>query len=153
MTTNINHNYSCKNEELPVIGKFLAYSFRRDLDDFTAYSPKFNQDYLTNYDTKIAEVEELVEPKTETTELKKITETLYDTVNGLIDPINRLTGYINLAHEQIPVSPTDFGITALRNGIKQKDAEGIIKNLKTIKTNIAKYKTNILKFNRYDVRK
>lgn len=141
MTTNLNHNYSCKNEELPIIGKFVAYSFRRDLNDFTTYSPKFNRVCLTSYETKITEAEELVQPKTETTELKKITETLYLTFNGLIDPINRLTGYINLAHEQIPLSPADFGITALRNGIKQKDAEGIIKNLKTIKTNIAKYKT------------
>jgi len=43
MTTDFSREYSCKDEELPVICKFTAFSLKRDLADFTAFSPKFNE--------------------------------------------------------------------------------------------------------------
>ena len=57
-------------------------------------------------------------------------------MNGLINPINRLTGYINMAYESIRVSPADFGLTLLRKGINSKDAESVIKNLHIVISNM-----------------
>lgn len=38
------------------------------------------------------------------------------------------------------VSAADFGLTPLRNGIKGKDAESILKNLQLVISNTDKYK-------------
>jgi len=42
MAQNHARNYNCKDEELPVICRFAAFSLKRDIADFTAFSPKFN---------------------------------------------------------------------------------------------------------------
>lgn len=111
MANNSPRKSNCKDEELPVICKFASFSLKRDLSDFSSYSPRFNEAYVGSFETRITEVTELVEPKSETVQLKTITERLYGNMDGLINPINRLTGYINLAHESLRVSPADFGLT------------------------------------------
>ena len=139
MAQNQSRDYNCKDEELPVICRFAAFSLKRDLADFTAFSPKFNEAYAAAFETKIAAVSEVVEPKSETLELKTITGRLYGTLDGLIDPINRLSGYIALAKANLTISAADFGITQLRKGINTRDAEGAIKSLHTVNANIAKF--------------
>jgi hypothetical protein len=61
-------------------------------------------------------------------------------MDGLINLVNRLTGYIEIAMESINVSAIDFGLAALRKYINTKDAERVVKILLTIRTNIIKYK-------------
>ncbi len=132
-------SYSCKDEELPVICNFLHFSLQRDLADFTAYSPKFTQDYADTFKTKINTLSELVEPKSETVELKTITERLYATMDNLLSPINYLTGYIDLGRSLIPISQADFGLPALRKTIKSRDVEAVLKHLHTVNANIVKF--------------
>jgi hypothetical protein len=62
-------SYNCKDEELPVVCRYALSCVRRDLSDFTAFSPVFNEDYLNGFQTKINLVDELVSPKIETDEL------------------------------------------------------------------------------------
>ena len=140
MTTSLSRSYNCKDEELPVICKFAAFSLKRDLADFGAYSPKFSAAYADEFESKTVALHELIVPKSETIELKVLTERLYKTFAGLTLPINHLAGYIELAGEGVNISATDFGLTALRKGIAAKDAESVIKNLQTVLQNIAKYK-------------
>jgi len=139
MATNQSRDYNCKDEELPVICRFAAFSLKRDLAEFTAFSPKFNEAYAAGFETKIAAVSEVVEPKSETLELKTITGRLYGTLDGLIDPINRLSGYIALAKASLTISSADFGLTQLRKSINTRDAEGAMKNLHTVNANITKF--------------
>lgn len=54
MNTNQARNYNCKDEELPVICGYAAFGLKRDLLDFTARSPKFNQARFTNASVAIA---------------------------------------------------------------------------------------------------
>ena len=89
---------------------FVAFSLKRDLPDFSEYSPQFNEAYLAGYETKIDIVQELVQPKSETTEIKLITERIYATLDGLTPPINYISGYLDLAENTVPISATDFGI-------------------------------------------
>jgi hypothetical protein len=140
MTYYPNRNYHCKDEELPVICEYASFSLKRDLSDFKSYSPKFNESYVTGFDAKIAIASELVNPRTETAELKAITLQLYTTMDGIIEPANRLEGYIKLAKNKLPVSVADFGIPVLRKKIYAKDAEGVIHNLRLVISNIEKYK-------------
>lgn len=143
MNTNQARSYNCKDEELPVICGYAAFSLKRDLQDFTAYSPKFNQAYLTDFESKTATAAELVNPKSETAERKAITTRLYAQMSGMVDPVDRLKGYIKLAGANIPVSITDFGITSLRRKINSKDAEGVLQYLRLVEVNIQKYKVSL----------
>lgn len=140
MTNNQSRNYSCKDEELPILCDYTAFSLKRDLSEFTVYSPRFKQEYVDGFAAKITTVTELIEPKSETVELKIITDRLYTTLDSMISPANYLTGYIEMAQESLKISPADFGLKALRKGINTRDAESVIKNLHTINTNIKKYK-------------
>lgn len=133
-------DYSCKDEELSAICMFAAFSLNRDLADFTAFSSKFSTTYLKEFETRIAATAELIEPKSETLQLKIISSSIRETFNGLIDPINRLTGYINLSEVGSRIPLADFGIKYLRKSLAYHDAEGVIQSLRTIIINIAKYK-------------
>ena len=73
MSTNTPRTYNCKDEELPVICRYSVLNLKRDLNGFTTYSPKLNGEFVTVYEAKIAEAEELVAPEAETVEMKKIT--------------------------------------------------------------------------------
>lgn len=132
-------NFNCKNEELPVICGFVAQNLKRDLAGFTAYSPMFDDAYLTAYEAKIAAVEELVQPKSETIEQKVITEHIYATLEGLFSPINYVEGYLDLAGKDIPISSSDFGLVQLRKSCRVRDVENVLNLLRTVDTNIKKY--------------
>ena len=132
--------YNCKDEELPVVSRAVAFALKRDLADFSAYSPKFNATYVTEFDAKIAVVSDLLEPQSETLAKKIITERYTDTIHGLIDPVNRVTGYVNLAKASLKITPASFGLAALRKSIDSKDVEGVIANLHVVLANIRTYK-------------
>lgn len=140
MNGNPPRNYNCKDEELPVICGFVALSLKRDLEEFTSFSPMFTEAYVTGFEAKIDAAEELVQPKSETIELKVITERIYATLDGLISPINRVEGYLELAGKEIPISSADFGLVQLRKSARVRDVENVLKLLRTVEANINKYK-------------
>jgi hypothetical protein len=113
---------------------------RRDSADFLAFSPVFNQDYFNSFDAKINLVDELVSPKTETDELKKITKRLYQTMDSLIEPIAGIRGYLRLAKDSVGMSAKDFGLTLLTQKIAARDAEGVRKNLLLVVSFLKKYR-------------
>jgi len=144
MTNHSQRNYSCKDEELTVVCGFTLLSLKRDLADFTAYSPQFDGVYVTNYETRIDAVQELVQPKSETIELKVITERIYATLDALIAPVNHLDGYVTLAGKTVPLSAADFGLKHLRKSLRARDVENVITLLKTVEGNIARYKAGLM---------
>jgi hypothetical protein len=145
MTESIARNYNCKDEELPIIGNKVLFSFKRDQADFISYSPKFGNGYITGLEGKIQEVFDLVEPKSETVQLKIITNAVYSAMDGLIDPINRVIGYIELGKLDKTISVADFGLTQLRKSINSRDGENVIKCLHTVSLNLDKFKTELEK--------
>ena len=133
-------NYNCKNEELPMICRFSAYSLKRDLADFSVYSPKFSEEYVTGYENAILLAEELVSPKLETVEMKKITDRMFSTMSDLLSPIQYLKGYLLMANGRINLSAADFGLIDLRKGINARDPERVIDRLRDVNKNVDKYK-------------
>jgi hypothetical protein len=131
--------YSCKNEELPIIGGYIAFSLKRDLADFATFSPKFNDGYVSDFRRKIVSASDLLSPRIETVELKITTNSLYTAFHDLNGLINRMAIYIKMAKTEIPVTFKDFGIIALRRKIRQKDAEGVEQNLHIVLENTHKY--------------
>lgn len=135
--------YNCKDEELIPICKYAAFSLKRDLNDFTAYSPKINDAYVAAFEEKIGEVSEVLNPKIETIMLKSITAELYEAMTGLIDPINKVGGYLKLAGASVPVSAKDFGLPMLRKKANAKDAEGVVQGCKLVHANLLHYKAQL----------
>jgi hypothetical protein len=132
--------YNCKNEELPPICRIAHSILIRDLSEFSAYSPVFNQEYVNAFGDKINSVDELVTPKIETDELKKITKRLYKTIDDLIDPITKIRGYLTLTKNTVGLSAKDFGLTVLRRKIDSKDVEGVHQNLLVVNAFLNKYR-------------
>lgn len=144
MNLNTNRSFDCKNEELPVVCRFGAISLERDLKDFTTYSPIFDAPYLAAFKAKIEIIQELVQPQSETVELKVITDRIYQTLDDLISPINHLEGYLKLAGKLVPISSADFGLVQLRKSVRVRDVENVLKQLHTVGENINKYKTVLM---------
>jgi len=78
-------------------------------------------------------------PRSETLDLKNITARLYATMDGLINPINRVTGYLKLAKGGVNITAADFGLAQLRKSISTKNAEGVLSSLRTVSTNLGKH--------------
>jgi hypothetical protein len=138
MSTNP-RDYNCKDEELPVIGGFVLSNMEKDLADFTAYSPKFDAAYVSNFESLNAQVSELVTPAEETVQLKTITTRLYGNMKKLQQPLNWLENYLEMAEGLVPVSVADFGISGLRQAITLCDAENVLKQLRVVNRNIVRY--------------
>jgi len=143
MSTKNPRNYNCKDEELPVICGFAAYSMEHDQADFVSYSPKFSPEYIARFKTSIDSVNEIVMPEEETLVLKKITERLNGYMGALKDPINRVEGYLSMAKPSLNINPTEFGLTLLRRNAAAKNAEGTISSLRTVNANLVRYNTEL----------
>lgn len=132
--------YNCKDEELPMVGTLVCSSLETDLPDFTKYSSGFDANYVAGMKQKITLVNELIAPEEETVVRKVITSRIYATMSNLTDPVNRLEGYVTLAHDALQMSPADFGISKLRQGIKSRDVGDVLDALHLISDHIIRYK-------------
>jgi len=83
---------------------------------------------------------EVIDPESETQEQKIITARLYATINGLTNPLNRLSSYITMAKTSIPINADGFGLTDLREDISANNAAGVIDDLQVVTGNVKKYK-------------
>ncbi len=144
MTEKVKRSYNCKDEELLIICALVLLSFKRDLSVFTGYTPKMNGDYVSGLEADLKAATELVMPETETLAKKLITEQLYGILDGLITPINYLTGYLELAKKELKISAADFGLKALRKASTVSDLEGALDGLRLVNANIQKYKPTLV---------
>jgi hypothetical protein len=133
-------NYRCKNEELPVIGGFVQFMLKRDLEQFTAFSPKFNTAYIRSFESKITVAKELLNPRNETVEMKAATASMYAHIDSLTALTNSVVAYLKMAEKQIPLPVADFGTSALLKKIRSRDVEGILQNVNIVIGNIELYK-------------
>ena len=141
MKTNKNLRlYNCKDEELPVIGSYLLSNVRRDQSTFMEFSPKYNDDGLNELEQDINRVSEMINPRTETVELKQLTAKLYAAMDDVVDKSKHIEGYMALAKGAIPISAKDFGLTALKQRARAKDSEGTLQQLRLVNANIDKYR-------------
>jgi hypothetical protein len=132
--------YPCKSEEIPVIGNYLLSNFKNDFPEFKGYLPKiFTDEYIPEFERKIVTVNNLFNPQTETVALKSATNQLYTTMDSLIEPANKVSGYLAFTKGAIPISAKDFGLTPLKQKIHSRDAEGVLKYLRMVIDNLQRY--------------
>ena len=125
----------CRIDEVTIIGQFVIDSYKRDIADFQAYKPsKYTPDFLTALVGKKDAVDALVNPVVLTGQLKLITLTLANNVEGLRGTMNLLEGYVADANP-LTVGVKDFGISGVRKKVNSGDMEGLDGALKTLITN------------------
>lgn len=127
--------FTCRIEELPVLGGFVCISFETYIVDFINYSPDFKEPYLANYKSKLKAVEEIAHTKKIGQELKLVTSRLYKTMDGLREALNRLGGYVDRV-ENLSVNPKDFGIRKVRDGMNRRDTEMFLSGMSFLIQNI-----------------
>ena len=125
---------TCKIEEVAPIGHFLVNSLSAGVGDFTAFSPDFNAAYVTAANTKLTAVENLINPKQLTAEMKVITLRTSNNMIGLRPKIDFLEGYIKRA-TGLTIAAKDFGVSAVRKANNKGDVELLIFALQFLLTN------------------
>jgi hypothetical protein len=129
--------YHCKDEELPVITGFVVDSLERDLNDFSAFSPKFNTAYLGELKSKLLGIELIFTGKKFTAELKKVTSNLNEVVASLRPRLNQIEGYVKLAGSALTTETSGFGVSAVRKPLNRGNVEGILAASNLLLHNIA----------------
>jgi hypothetical protein len=139
--------FKCRIEELPFLGKLLLISFIRDKDGFITISPDYADPFTENFQNQVKLVEELVNPKKLTSEMKVLTQKLAVHFTHSRNLVNRLEIYINKAvSDNLPLTmaSSDFGIKLVRQEVNLKNDEGVIKNLKDLKKNLSDNLTSLV---------
>jgi hypothetical protein len=121
-------NYNCKDEELTVIAGFILFALKRDLKDFSAFSPLINAEYVSVFENLLNKASGLVRTFSAYTKSKTATAQLYDRMDNVMTQLNKLNTYINLAG----LEESAFGISTARRKLSSRDAEGLIQQLKIV---------------------
>jgi hypothetical protein len=135
MYMEIARKYAFRDEELPVIGKFVVSNYRDDMSDFEGFSDKFNPSHADTLMAEIENVESLLGHSV-TAELKSATQKLYVAEASLRPQLDRMEGYVKLAVDELTISVKDFGISAVRKSLNKGNTEGILKGLLVVLHNI-----------------
>jgi hypothetical protein len=118
--------FPCKIEDLPVIAETVVGSARRDIADFSAFSPEFTELYFDAIDDKIVVCGKKLRSWVVIQELKATTEQLVSKTYRLRPKLNLLEGYLKLASEGLDVKESDLGLTIVRNAISKGNVERVI---------------------------
>lgn len=131
--------FKCRIEELPFLGKLAFEFFNRDKTDFVGFSPDYDDPFPSNFMAQNKAVDELVAPVKLTAEMKKITQRLVDHYNHARNLVNKCQRYAEKANDagiDLTMNPSDFGFKAVRLDIKNRNDEGVVKNLKILQSNM-----------------
>ena len=135
--------FSCKYEELAPIGRFILFSLRRDIVEFGAFSSRFNGSYVSETETLIVAVENLIDPQSETLAKSLISKRMIDTLGSFSINIDKVEGYLKLSKNDLGITPSAFGITQLRKNINDKNYEAVLKLTTALIAAIEKYKARL----------
>jgi hypothetical protein len=133
--------FTCRVEDLPVIGEFVVNSAEKDINDFNNYSAKFTIEYLATVNSQIEVCKELAKSSTITKELKSATHQLYYTTKNFRIKLNALEGYLKIGVDKLDIAIEDFGLKKIRSNIVRSNIEGFLSNMRTtmvaVKRNIS----------------
>lgn len=125
--------FNFKIEELTPFSLFVLTSYRGDHAAFLKFSPKYSEAHLTNYSARMDVVDQILNPKGLTAQMKKATQTLYDRLDAAIVFVDALQRYVEMGESKIPVPVKDFGFSGVRKKGQSRDAEGVLGGLRNIK--------------------
>ncbi|TAJ10136.1 hypothetical protein DMA11_19380 [Marinilabiliaceae bacterium JC017] len=128
--------YKFRQEELPTVAKFLYQYYYRDIIVFRDFSNEFDEGFATRYLNKIAHVDNLVNPITLTSELKKVTEDMTANMYVIRPVISQVQLYAQMASKDLKIEYKDFGCQQALKESRHKNVEGLAKWVHVILQNI-----------------
>lgn len=134
-----NRQFSCKNEELLPIAKFTLFSLKRDVNEFAAFSNQFNEQYVTELEELITQVESVIEPEADSLALKLLTQKNEEYFLDLQKALLIIEGYLKLVKKEIKITPKAFGLSSLRKSLYKHDIEAVLNGIKVVTSNIQNY--------------
>lgn len=114
-------------EEYAPLGDFIMASFVRDQPKIVVKFPKFNEDFLTGFQGKLAEVKVLESTLELTEEQKKATVELYAEADVVNKELNFLNSYFRDAE-----LPTD-AVSDLKKNLSRGNIEGALLEMNDVK--------------------
>jgi hypothetical protein len=133
--------FGFKIEDLSPFGDIVRVSYVRDRPKFILFSPLYDGDHLTNYDSVAKMVYDCINPKVLTKKMKTATENLHkemDTTNSYLDTVQR---YLEKSSGKIDTNVADFEISLIKTSCRTYHAEGAIKGLNGLKQMLTPYLT------------
>ena len=127
---------TCKLDELPTIGEFIAASYKIHILDFTSYSPEYTLLYWTNLEIERKSIEDLINPKQMRGEQKIITQRIYSNQILVTISLNQIEGYAKRA-KGLTIEYTDFGFGSAKSANNSGDIEGLVSSMRDIAKNAA----------------
>jgi len=134
-----------KNEEVLHFAGFVFNSYKRDVEDFKAFSTLFNDAFTAEFEGKVNELKELTEPQTLTNELKKITSDLYDSMVKMLELVGRLDAYIGFAGKENISKPGAFNLQFVRKYLHARDVDAFYKAVAVTISQMETQKAELIK--------
>lgn len=119
--------FKVRYEEYTALGDFIMTSFVRDQPKIVDKFPKFNEEFLTGFQTKLAEVKVLESTLELTEEQKKATVELYAEADEVNKELNFLNSYLKDAG-----LPTD-AVSDLKKNLSRGNIEGALLEMNDVK--------------------
>jgi hypothetical protein len=118
-----------KLEDLPVIGEIILNSLKKDINDFSRFSPVFTPDYLKAIETKINSCKEALNPPEINVKLEEARQFLYVKSRSLHRKLNTLDNYFKLGADKLDVPIKEIGIKNVVNSITGHNSENLVSNM------------------------
>jgi hypothetical protein len=125
----VTKKFTCRTEDVPVIGKFILNSAERDIRDFSAYSSVFSVDYFAMVSSKIEVCSELVQSSVISKELEGVTLQLRDKTKTLRSKLNALEGYLKFINVPLDIAVESIGFKYVRYDISRGNIKGLLSNM------------------------
>jgi len=139
MSGNNQRSYSCKDEDLPIIGAMILQSFSQEKPVFISFSNRFVDPFEANLNAGLVNINELVSPESETLLMQQLTQQIYAEIELVNSMADTLKAYVDLTKSSL--TSASFGVTALRAACNKGDVSAVIDKLKVVNTNIGNHIT------------
>jgi hypothetical protein len=129
MTTN---KVNCKHEEYVPVMELAWQSIIRDKDEFTLFSPIYNEKFFDDKGKEIKGLKLLLNPRVMEAEGKEITQELIKKMEAFRPKLNFLESYVIKAVGSLTAAPADFGFSTIRENISSHNKEGVVEYMEIL---------------------
>jgi hypothetical protein len=119
----------CRTEELPFLAEYARDNFMRDKADFVNNSAEYDKNFLLKFDPQLKLVNEVAATSMLVAQQKAITKQIGKHYESARNWVNKVENYAKKASAALVTDIHDFGFKGIRNEIRVKNDEGVIKKL------------------------
>lgn len=112
-------------EEYHTVGAFVLNRFHEDKAKFVDFSPIYDGTFEADALTKLEGVTEIVNTKFHINKIKVVTKAIKLLIHDALPQLSLLEKYVIFAHNDIGLTPKEYGFVDLRDAIGREDIEAV----------------------------